>query len=579
MGKGSKAMLFSSEGILKKLVGSPRGKGVCSQCIKGAFLMKLFQNTYRAEQIRIPAKLFEAAATVYQLLLALVSSRFDYNSSVAKHMPIELCLSAQREVDRLIAIVARSLKTYDELEERTPVDPDEKGRTVCIRGRHGPDKDKKVLCCTIWRARAFHGNTNQNEPLGCVFMRRLEHIYSKPDAVVQALEAAADVSETKPSMRLATQGTTSGLIQALCVYLYKSATSTTTRSTMTSIPRTTTLDVASPRIHRRCHADPVQPVVQLGLACTLQGAYTRAGKSGEAAAAAIPHARHGTARAVFLIPSMLVEIPLLASIDSDELKRKAISKPFCRLLDFADRQVITGPPESTRDHIMQASKAFQDGEWEQCRDLIQSIKIWSLMPEAASNRACARTSSPTIRITELSPSRCSRGLSRSPANRYLAGVQDDLERVAFGIDRPLAQTFADKVGAMLEQNEKPWTLRLAVPAGGATGGMGIRARSAVRRCRNDAGVVNEPEAHEVAHADVERGSLKVWVMKCPQRQNRASAFAWPCTSMARYYYLLVFIFRTAKSPPAVQSEISSFSFLTVSRTGPDETVLNKIRTH
>jgi translation initiation factor 3 subunit C len=87
--------------------------------------------------------------------------------------------------------------------------------------------------------------------------------------------------------------------------------------------------------------------------------------------------------AAFLVSSMLVEIPLLASIDSDELKRKAISKPFRRLLDFADRQVFTGPPESTRDHIMQASKALQDGEWEQCRDLIQSIKIWSLMPEAA----------------------------------------------------------------------------------------------------------------------------------------------------------------------------------------------------
>jgi translation initiation factor 3 subunit C len=85
--------------------------------------------------------------------------------------------------------------------------------------------------------------------------------------------------------------------------------------------------------------------------------------------------------AAFLVSSMLVEIPLLASIDSEELKRKAISKPFRRLLEFADRQVFTGPPESTRDHIMQASKALQDGEWEKCRDLIQSIKIWSLMPE------------------------------------------------------------------------------------------------------------------------------------------------------------------------------------------------------
>lgn len=86
--------------------------------------------------------------------------------------------------------------------------------------------------------------------------------------------------------------------------------------------------------------------------------------------------------AAFLVSSMLVEIPLLASIENEELKRKSISKPFRRLLDFADRQVFNGPPETTRDHIMQASKALQDGDWEKCRDLIQSIKIWSLMPEA-----------------------------------------------------------------------------------------------------------------------------------------------------------------------------------------------------
>lgn len=90
--------------------------------------------------------------------------------------------------------------------------------------------------------------------------------------------------------------------------------------------------------------------------------------------------------AAFLVSSMLVEIPLLASIDSEEQRRKAVSKPFRRLLDFADRQVFTGPPESTRDHIMQASKALQEGDWEKCRDLIQSIKIWNLMPEAASVR-------------------------------------------------------------------------------------------------------------------------------------------------------------------------------------------------
>ena len=85
--------------------------------------------------------------------------------------------------------------------------------------------------------------------------------------------------------------------------------------------------------------------------------------------------------ATFLVSSILVEVPFLASIES-EVKGKAISKPFHCLLDFADCQVFSGPPESTRDHIMEASKVLQHGEWEQCRDLIQSIKIWSLMPEA-----------------------------------------------------------------------------------------------------------------------------------------------------------------------------------------------------
>jgi translation initiation factor 3 subunit C len=90
--------------------------------------------------------------------------------------------------------------------------------------------------------------------------------------------------------------------------------------------------------------------------------------------------------AAFLISSMLIEVPLIARLDSDEQKRKAISKPFRRLLDYADRQVFSGPPETTRDHIVQATKALQDGDWQMCRDLVDGIKIWSLMPEAKTVR-------------------------------------------------------------------------------------------------------------------------------------------------------------------------------------------------
>jgi translation initiation factor 3 subunit C len=171
------------------------------------------QNTDRAEQIRILEKLLEVAVTPYQrirVLLALISSRFDYNSSVATHMPIELWISAQREVDQLLSIVMtdpnfsiqEATDEYDELAERSPAT---EGGVVRIRGSiisfidrlddeftkslqnidpHGTEyvdrlKDEKVLYYTICRAQAFYEKTKQGDPLGRVVMRRLEHIYSK----------------------------------------------------------------------------------------------------------------------------------------------------------------------------------------------------------------------------------------------------------------------------------------------------------------------------------------------------------------------------------------------------------------
>ena len=129
-------------------------------------------------------------------------------------MPVDLWLSAQREVDQLVSIVAKDpsysvqeiTEDYDELAERTP--QDSKDGIVRIRGSiisfvdrlddeftrslqnidpHGTEyvdrlKDEKGLYCTICRAQALYENTKQEEPLGRVIMRRLEHIYSKVSA-------------------------------------------------------------------------------------------------------------------------------------------------------------------------------------------------------------------------------------------------------------------------------------------------------------------------------------------------------------------------------------------------------------
>jgi translation initiation factor 3 subunit C len=77
VGKGGRAMIYTSEGIFKhlKLISEARGK----------------RSTDRVEQVKILENLRDVAVTPYQkirVLLALVSARFDYNP-MAQYMPIE----------------------------------------------------------------------------------------------------------------------------------------------------------------------------------------------------------------------------------------------------------------------------------------------------------------------------------------------------------------------------------------------------------------------------------------------------------------------------------------------------------
>ena len=84
---------------------------------------------------------------------------------------------------------------------------------------------------------------------------------------------------------------------------------------------------------------------------------------------------------VYLTCSMLLEIPLLAQTGSSpDIKKRIISKTYRRMLEYHERQIFTGPPENTRDHVMQASKALAAGEWKKAIAFIHAIKIWDLMP-------------------------------------------------------------------------------------------------------------------------------------------------------------------------------------------------------
>lgn len=158
-------------------------------------------------------KLLSISTTTYQrirILLALVSSQFDYNPSAVTHMPSENWKSARSRLDELIIlltaepqyVVKEETADYDDQEERAPLDD---GSKLEVRGSisslldrlddeftkslqnidpHTSEyierlKDEKEIYSTIVRAQSYFERINLVEATGKAVMRRLEHLYCK----------------------------------------------------------------------------------------------------------------------------------------------------------------------------------------------------------------------------------------------------------------------------------------------------------------------------------------------------------------------------------------------------------------
>lgn len=52
-----------------------------------------------------------------------------------------------------------------------------------------------------------------------------------------------------------------------------------------------------------------------------------------------------------------------------------ISKSFHHQLKVSERQAVTGPPESMREHVVAASKAMRNGLWRQAHNYIINEKM------------------------------------------------------------------------------------------------------------------------------------------------------------------------------------------------------------
>jgi len=229
---------------------------------------------------------------------------------------------------------------------------------------------------------------------------------------------------------------------------------------------------------------------------------------------------------VYLTCSMLLEIPLLAQTGSaPDLKRRIASKTYRRMLEYHERQIFTGPPENTRDHVMQASKALAAGEWQKAAEFISAIKIWDLMKEPEKIKAMLEAQiqeeglrtylftyapfydtlglSTLAEMFALGERKVAAVVSRMISHEELAAALDQVGKMVVfrkGVElsrlQSLALTLSDKASGLIESNERTLETRTqGMPnaferdrgAGGRGGRGGGRGRGGARGGRGRGG--------------------------------------------------------------------------------------------
>ncbi|KAM3452617.1 hypothetical protein MY3296_004355 [Beauveria thailandica] len=566
VGKGGRTLQYTPESIFKHLRGIMESRGK--------------KNTDKAEQITVMEKLLEIANTPYQklrTLLALVSARFDLGSGTATAMPLEHWKSAEKELSALLQLLSTE-KEYIVVEHAEEWDDDEKppaladgdkyikvpGSIVSYVERlddeltrslqsidpHTPEyierlQDESSLYNIIFRGMLYYEylrkDTSLDTPqdsINRIVMRRLEHVYFKPAAVIKTFEencweAVGAKVESVITSRSQSQDA-SNLVNVLCNYLFSHADGIIRARAMLcqvyflalhneyykardmmlmshlqeNIPN---FDVLSQILYNRT-------LVQVGLCAFRKGLVYDAqntlqeicgsGRQKELLAQGVMIQRYSQVspeqerlekqrqlpfhmhinlellECVYLTCSMLLEIPLLAQTGSSpDVKKRIISKTYRRMLEYHERQIFTGPPENTRDHVMQASKALAAGEWKKAITFIHSIKIWDLMPDAEDIKTMLskqiqeeglRTylftyapfydtlATETLsQMFELDDAKVTAVVSKMIAHEELAASLDQVTSTVIfrkGVElsrlQSLALTLSDKASGLIETNER-----------------------------------------------------------------------------------------------------------------------------
>jgi len=83
-----------------------------------------------------------------------------------------------------------------------------------------------------------------------------------------------------------------------------------------------------------------------------------------------------------LVSTMLEEIP--AFVANPKRKEPPMARPFWKHYRMSQISDVCGPPQTTRDRIVAASKCLEVGDWRGCFAFIEELGVWKLIHEHTS---------------------------------------------------------------------------------------------------------------------------------------------------------------------------------------------------
>lgn len=183
----------------------------------------------------------------------------------------------------------------------------------------------------------------------------------------------------------------------------------------------------------------------------------------------------------YLISAMFLDLP---SLCKNPTSMMSPYRQFRKYFSNYNRQIFTGPPENTREHVLGAAKAILNSDWRGATELITKLDVWNLIPADGGERVktmlCKRIKEDGVRIFMLTAAANYEAISLShlcnifqcepaPARRIISKMiftkeisaawepkQDMI--VIYKPDSTPLQTVtlqvADKLVALVESNER-----------------------------------------------------------------------------------------------------------------------------